>query len=191
MENIHDQLDGTTNVLLAEPPMGQGRDVCTSLLCDRRETPSVLFVSYTRSARDCVAQLDEHGDLDTVGVITVGDTSADARDGVVTETVSSPSDLTGLGIAIGQFLSEWDGPVVVCFDSLTSMLQYVDLKTAYEFLHAITGQIHAAGAQSHFHIDPDAHDERHVASITSLFDAKVSLGGGPSVRTRELLAASE
>ncbi len=189
MENIHDQLEETTNVLLAEPPMGQGRDVCTSLLCDQQPAPSVLFVTYTRSAADCVAQLDGHDDLDKVGVVTVGDASPEARDGVVTETVSSPSDLTGLGITIGQFLSEWDGPVFVCFDSLTSMLQYVDVNTAYEFLHAITGQIHAAGAHSHFHIDPDAHDAEHVASITSLFDAKVSLGDEPSVRTRELLAA--
>ncbi|MFC7058691.1 hypothetical protein [Halovenus salina] len=95
MENIHDQLEETTNVLLAEPPMGQGRDVCTSLLCDQQPAPSVLFVTYTRSAADCVAQLDGHDDLDKVGVVTVGDASPEARDGVVTETVSSPSDLTG------------------------------------------------------------------------------------------------
>lgn len=190
MENIHDQLGGTTNVLLAEPPMGQGRDVCTALLCDQQREPNVLFVTYTRSAADCVAQLDGHGDLGEIGVVTVGDASPETREGVITETVSSPSDLTGLGITIGQFLSEWDSPVFVCFDSLTSMLQYVDVTTAYEFLHAITGQIHAAGAHSHFHIDPDAHDAEHVASITSLFDAKVSLGGDTSVRKRELLAAS-
>lgn len=190
METIHDQLDGTTNVLVAEPPMEQGREVCTSLLVDQQPAPNVLFVTYTRSPANCLAQLDGH-DHRSVGVITVGDGSTEAPEGVVTEQVSTPSDLTGLGIAIGQFLSEWDGPVFVCFDSLTSMLQYVDIKTAYEFLHAVTGQIHAAGATSHFHIDPDAHDERHVASITSLFDAKITLDGEPSVRARELLAAGQ
>jgi len=189
--DIHEQLDGTTNVLLAEPPMGQGRDVCSSLLLDRHPEPSVLFVTYTRSPADCLAQLDGHDDIENVGVITVGDGStAGVDDEVVTESVSTASDLTGLGITIGQFLSEWDAPVVVCFDSVTSMLQYVDVKTAYEFLHAITGQIHAAGATSHFHIDPNAHDDRHVASITSLFDAKLSLDGEPTVRTRDVLEAT-
>ncbi len=191
MDEILTQLDGTTNVLLAEPPMGQGRDVCTSLLVDQHPTPSVLFVSFTRSASDCVEQLDGHEELDNVGVITVGDAStAVADDSVVTDSVSTASDLTGLGITIGQFLSGWVGPVFVCFDSLTSMLQYVELQTAYEFLHAITGQIHAAGARSHFHIDPNAHDDQHVASITSLFDAKISLEGEPTVRKRDILEAT-
>lgn len=186
MDEIHTELDGTTNVLLAEPPIGQGREFCTSLLLDRQANPSVLFVTYTRSPADCLEHID--GDeLENIGVIAVGDGSATAPEGVVTESVSNASDLTGLGIAIGQFLSEWDAPILVCFDSLTSMLQYVDVKTAYEFLHTVTGQIHAAGARSHFHIDPEAHDERHVASITSLFDARVSLEGEPTVRTRELL----
>lgn len=189
MDEIYTQLEGTTNVLLAEPPMGQGRDVCTSLLLDTEDNPNVLFVTYTRSASDCVAQLDGRDDVENVGVVTVGDSSA-APDGVVTDSVSTASDLTGLGITIGRFLSEWEEPVLVCFDSLTSMLQYVDVQTAYEFLHAITGQIHAAGARSHFHIDPNAHDDQHVASITSLFDAKVSLQGERTVRTREILESN-
>jgi hypothetical protein len=190
--DIHDQLDGTTNVLLAEPPMGQGRNLCSSLLLDQHPSPSVLFVTYTRSPADCLAQLDDHDHVENVGIITVGDGStAGVDDEVVTESVSTASDLTGLGIAIGQFLSEWGGPVFVCFDSVTSMLQYVDIKTAYEFLHAVTGQIRAAGATSHFHIDPNAHDDRHVASITSLFDAKVSLEGETTVRTRDILEAAE
>ncbi len=192
MDEIHTQLDGATNVLLEEPPMGQGRDVCTSLLLDRHPTPSVLFVTFTRSPADCLAQLDGHGKFENVGVITVGDGSTAASDDrLVTEAVSSANDLTGLGIAIGKFLSGWASPVLVCFDSLTSMLQYVDVRTAYEFLHTITGQIYAADAASHFHIDPNAHDDHHVASITSLFDAKVSLEGEPTVRTRDSLASTE
>jgi hypothetical protein len=105
----------------------------------------------------------------------------------VTETISSPSDLTGLGIQIGEFLSEWSAPTVLCFDSLTSMLQYVDFETAYEFLHAITGQIHASDARAHFHIDPGAHDQQQIAGITSLFDASVSLEEEPRVRTRDVI----
>jgi hypothetical protein len=168
-------LEGTTNILLEEPPLGEGRDVCSSLLVEGVPEPNVLFVSFTRAASDCVAQLDDDT-VGKVGVITVGDGStAVDDDSVRTENVSTPSDLTGLGISIGKVLSGWDEPVFICFDSLTAMLQYVDTKTAYEFLHAITGQIHAADARAHFHIDPSAHDSKDVAGITSLFDARLTL----------------
>ncbi|MFT4946652.1 MAG: hypothetical protein ACI8TL_000888 [Natronomonas sp.] len=187
MEKIPTQLDGATNVLLEEPSIGGGRDVCTSLLVDA-SAPNVLFVSFTRQASACVEQLDGKS-VDNVGVITVGDGSAAVEDETVTtETVSTPNDLTGLGITIGQFLSEFDGRVLVCFDSLTSMLQYVDVPTTYEFLHAISGQIHAAGARAHFHIDPNAHSDQDVSALASLFDARVSLGDGePDIQSRELL----
>ena len=182
------KLEDTTNILLEEPPLGEGRDVCTSLLVGDVAEANVLFVSFTRAASDCVAQLDDES-VDSIGVITVGDSSSAVDDeGVVTDTVSTPSDLTGLGISIGKMLSRWDTPVFVCFESLTSMLQYVDIQTAYEFLHAITGQIHAAGARAHFHIDPSAHDSKDVAGILSLFDAKVTLTDGDrEIKTRSLL----
>ena len=186
MANITAQLDGATNVLLKVPPLDEGRDICTSLLGDGER--SVLFVSFTRQAAACVDQVADDPGIRTVGVITVGDTSAAVDyEGVVTENVSSASDLTGLGIQIGKFLSEWDDPVFVCFESLTAMLQYVDYETAYEFLHAVTGQVHAAGARAHFHVDPSAHDDQKIAAIVSLFDASVSLQDDVEVQTRALL----
>lgn len=65
------------------------------------------------------------------------------------------------------------------------MLQYVDLESTYQFLHATIGRLEAAGARSHFHLDPAAHDERVVAAVTSLVDARIRMENGrPSVRTR-------
>jgi hypothetical protein len=185
MTDIIDQTDGASNILLKAPPISEGQQISTSLLVDAVTQPNVLFVTYTKSAEACVQQVED-AQVGQIGVITVADSSAGA-DGATTETVSTPSDLTGLGIKIGQFLSEWDTPIHVSFDSLTSMLQYVDFGTAYEFLHAITGQIYAAGARAHFHIDPSAHDEQDVAGIESLFDATISLDDEVTVRTRELL----
>lgn len=189
MTDVIAELDGATNVLLAVPPMGGGDEMCQSLLAESADDPSVLYVSYTQQASACVDQWGRTGvEARNLGVITVGDASAETgRDDVVVETVSAASDLTGLGIQIGQFLSEWDAPVLVCFDSLTSLLQYVDFETAYEFVHAVTGQVHAAGAQAHFHIDPSAHDDQQVAGLTSLVDAKISIDDEPTVRTRDVI----
>lgn len=189
MTEITTELGPARNVLLEEPPIGQGRDTCTSLLVDGLESPNVLFISFNRGVSDCVNQVSGSG-VDEIGVITVGDGAGSIDDeSVHSESVSTPSDLTGLGIEIGQFLTTWQGPTAICFDSLTSMLQYVDFQTAYEFLHAITGQTHAANARAHYHIDPSAHDEEDVAGITSLFDACVTVGEDDvSIRKRKLIA---
>jgi hypothetical protein len=188
MREITERLDGASTVLLAAPSMGGDRTLCTSLLT-RGGATNVLFVTFTGEPDACVARIENaDADVRNTGVVTVGETGpAGDRSGAVTGSVSSPSDLTGLGIEIGTFLSEREPPVTVCFDSLTSMLQYVDFETAYEFLHAVTGQVHAAGARAHFHIDPEAHDEQHVAAITSLFDARVSVGEDVDVRMRDVI----
>jgi len=198
---ITDRLGGARTVLLEEPSMGGGREVCTSLLTDGVGTPNVLFVSFTRQPGACVDQLEETeasdvgvvmvgesgtADHDHADVRSVGDAATADRADVAVETVPTPSDLTGLGIEIGPFLSEWDVPVTVCFDSVTAMLQYVDFETACEFLHAITGQVHAAGARAHFHVDPGAHDEQAIAGITALFEASVSVED-TDVSTREVI----
>jgi hypothetical protein len=190
MSRITAELDGAASILLKAPSMGGDRERCRSLLTGDVDDPGVLFVTFTRGAEACIDQLGDHGDeVSNLGVITVGDAGGTAdRDDVETRNVASASDLTGLGIEIGQVIAEWEAPVTVCFDSLTSMLQYVEFETAYEFLHTLTGRFYAADARAHYHVDPGAHDEQHLAGIESLFDASVDLAGDePEVRTRDVI----
>ncbi|MFC6726689.1 hypothetical protein ACFQE1_20420, partial [Halobium palmae] len=105
------------------------------------------------------------------------------------KSVTDPGDLTGLGIAVNEFLHRWhgtDGRTVVCFHSLTAMFQYAELETAYEFLHVLTGRMYATDATVHFHMNPQAHDELTVEAVTTLVDAVVELDedGGTTVRSR-------
>lgn len=193
MTDLSTELADARNVLLCAPSLSGGeRTTCSDLLVgDEPGAANVLWVSFRRDAAACVEQwTDAAGEPPrNGGVILVGD-SAGAVDveWATVESVNSASDLTGLGIDIGEFLSARDGDLFVCFDSLTAMLQYVEVETAYEFLHAVTGQLYAADARAHFHIDPTAHDDQTVDAITSLFDATVTLGEGEHVvRTRELL----
>jgi len=182
------QLDDARNILLEEPPISHGRDTCTDLLVDGASAPHVLFVTYTRRVDDCVEQVDDER-VETVGAITVGDAPADTDDeSVSTDRVSTPSDLTGLGIKIDEYLSNRDTPVHICFDSVTSALQYVDYETVYKFIHAMNGKIHAADARAHYHIDPSAHDDEEVAGLVSLFDARLSIADdNPTVEKRKLI----
>jgi hypothetical protein len=92
-------------------------------------------------------------------------------------TVENPSDLTGIGIELSEMLSAMakatgeDEHLVFCFDSITSLLQYAELQRTFRFLHVVTGRIKAVGGVGHFHVDPDAHDDREIATLKGLFDA--------------------
>lgn len=91
-------------------------------------------------------------------------------------TVSSPGDLTGLGVRIDQALTAWSdgpGPIELCFHSLTTLLQYVDERAVFRFCHALTSHLDTVGASSHFHLDPSAVDERTVTTLSALFDRVV------------------
>lgn len=94
-------------------------------------------------------------------------------------TVASAGDLTRLGIAITDTLSEWDddgNQVVACFHSLTPLLQYVDVRRLFRFLHVLVGRLAQGGAVAHFHMDPTAHEEETLRTLEPLFDAVVERG---------------
>lgn len=147
----------------------------------------VLGVTYTQSADRWLetwrAQVETApADLSVASVGSSTRSAAAAAPGSdsrptgrVVQTVESPEDLTGLGITLGQQLSTWaeesDAPIVVCFDSLTVLLQYVDLQRAFRFLHVLSGRAASMGANVHYHLDPTTVDSQTLATLTSLFDA--------------------
>ncbi|GAB7094667.1 hypothetical protein JCM30237_18200 [Halolamina litorea] len=198
-----DRLTDSNSVLLLSPSFADGSD-CTELLQpDAAAETNVLWVSYTKSPDKQLQRWRKRasGRPANVGMVSVEDStrSVAADTGGATEpslpetpveTVASPNDLTGLGIRITEFLNDWKGNgnrTTVCFDSLTALLQYVELETAYEFLHIIGGRMASNDALAHFHMDPDAHDEQTVEIITSLMDAVVEIDehGERNVRTRK------
>lgn len=190
MQGVTDRLDGAATILLKAPLTDRDADdVCKKLLCEgAADGRQVLWVSFTSSPPGCVHAVSDD-DVDRA-VLAVGEapTLNDdvGIDGVTVETVSTPTDLAALGIKLSQFLSTASGDVAVCFDSVTALLQHVDLETAYEFLHTITLQFYTEGARVHFHLDPAEHDEATVATITSLCDAVVSFDETPTVRGRPI-----
>ena len=189
MSTLREAVGDVPVALVCAPSMGS-EDGCVELLSAATAETTVLWVTYTRPPRDCIEQYRAVGAPGSLTVIAVGDmpTDAPADAGDVTvKSVSTPDDLTGLGITLSQALSTHED-AIVCFDSLTVLLQYVDHETAYEFLNAVTGHLYAADARAHFHLDPNAHEARTVDALASLFDAIVERRDGDwSARRRKLL----
>ncbi|MFB6118920.1 hypothetical protein [Halosegnis sp.] len=95
--------------------------------------------------------------------------------------VSSPGDLTGLGIKLSQCLSAWESatqPTIVAVDSLTTLLQFADLERVFRFVHVLAGRVANADAVGYFHLDPAAHDERAAATLQGPLDVVYEHGNG-------------
>lgn len=165
-------------------------DPCLNhLVADRPASTDVVLVTVTDSWKSRVqalrARLGE--EPARVGVVSVDEqprsgasTGAAHAERLSVTPVGSPGDLTGLGIAITEYLSAWAGDgnrTVVCIHSLTALLQSVSSERAFEFLNALMSRTESAGVAIHVHMNPAAHDERTFQTVSTLFDRVVDSRG--------------
>ncbi len=181
--SVAERLADAANILILAPSFPDGAaGICVDILGgDDPATTSVLGVTYTQSPGKWAADYErETGSTPAVGVVvSVGDWGSEVETEAsqwALETVDHASDLTTLGVTLGQHLAA-DGSEHerFCFDSLTALLQFVDLQRAFQFLHVVTSRVSSADAVGHYHLNPDAHDEQTLATISGLFDAVVEV----------------
>jgi len=201
---IAEQLDrGDAALILAPSFVGDRRKACTDLLnIGSPAGERVLYVTFTNTPVTLLAEWDDHCgrrpdraafvSVDANSRSTVFDnftsnTDLSNESGITVDQVQSPGNLTKLGIRITnrvEALSEVpenDG-ITICFDSITALLQYVQVDEAFRFLHVITERFADVGAVSHFHMDPYAHDDETIDTLVTLFDAVYEYEGGEVTR---------
>lgn len=198
-ESGRGDLDDASNVLVLSPTMHDAarRSYFETLFPERPTGYDVLAIDYRQTPAQWVEEWKRHvGDRPRSCVVVSVDeargsaattSSSAVKPGRNTATtIDNPGDLTGLGITISEYLSEHPGPqAFVTFDSLTVLLQYVDLQRAFRFLHVLSNRVSTADALAHYHMDPAAHTDREVATLASLFDVVAEFDDGEwSVRAR-------
>lgn len=192
---ITDELGDSANVLLLTPTMDPADGEGCGHLLNVPTSDDVVYLSITLSEGpdDRLDVWRSYVSEETPvrsGFVTAGDQARSVAafdggaptnvgpDGTRIESVSTPADLTGLGMKVSDLLedlADGDQKVVVCFHTLTVLLQYVDLQKAFRFLHVLTGRMAAVDAIAHYHMDPSVHDERERNTLTTLFDAVMEL----------------
>ena len=104
------------------------------------------------------------------------------------EYVSSPADLTGIGIGVSEQLRRFDASEAertrICFYSLSTPLMYAELETVFRFLHVLAGRVDTMGGLGLFALDPTTHEESTVSTLKQLFDGviEVKVDGEPQAR---------
>lgn len=161
---------------------------CTDLLTlGNPADKQVLWITLHESPKERIDIWEDHWSVSPheASVIDVGtgidfklDSSHPVLDGsrVPVTEITTPQDLTKLGIEIVDQLDRWsqdEKQIVVCFHSLTTFLQYVDLQDAFRFMHALTAKLSQRCAIAHFHMDPDAHEAMEISTLLSLFQSVV------------------
>jgi hypothetical protein len=116
-------------------------------------------------------------------VVLVAPVDAESVGDVPVYTVAGPDDLTGYGVALTRVLEDIDDPLMIRLDSLTALLQHVSTDAAFRFIHVLCGRVDRETAVLVATVDPDAHDDQTVATITQPFDVAVT-GTGAERRVR-------
>lgn len=163
------------------------RRTLTATLPDTPERLSVVAAIYTQSADEWLADWRTTvGGLPTESaLIDVGgkERSTDAQSSdahLAMESVSTintaPTDPAKLLFALRDQLQQvatTGTQVVVSMESLTAFLDSVDNETAFRYLHLLIHELRATGAIGYFHIDPNAHSQQTIDTISVLFDSVV------------------
>jgi hypothetical protein len=91
--------------------------------------------------------------------------------------VSSPSDLTGIGIAASGFMREFyhaNRAARLGLHSLSTLLMYADLQRVFRFSHVLTGRIQASDFGGVFTLDTTYNTEV-VTTLQGLFDVFIEV----------------
>lgn len=193
------------NIILLAPTFESGAERWCSTLLEPAigHDGTILYVTDAKTPDSCIEDWrEQYGNQNPgqVGFVTFNamlrsngggagvDVELEGTD-VRVRPVDSPGNLTKLGVELNSMLTEWSADaeeVVVCFHSLTSMIQYGDVEKVYRFLHVFANQVRSTGAHAHYHLDPTAHEETDVNLLKTICDAVVEPQGDgePRIQTR-------
>lgn len=195
-EDLGEAVGDASNVLLLAPTFAPGREKwCTALLDHAAdESGAVLYVGDVVPGDVVDSWRGRESSPERLVLVVLGDTRSSGETPatiggteVGIRTVETPGNLTKIGVELNEVLTdsaEQGLDVTVCFDSLTPLIKYSDVEKVYRFLHVLSSQVKATGAQAHYHLDPGAHDETDVNLLVTMVDAVVKPGGDGTVEVR-------
>lgn len=181
-------VDPGTSILVAGPPMTGKRRVLFDLV-GGSESRTGAFVTTKKPARKMASWFAAtRPDPDEWRLSFVDCTGSAGRERQTRtreiedlRVVSSPGDLTGVGIELTGILREWHHDAVVDprvgLHSLSTLLMYTDLKRVYQFLHVVTTRVASVDGIGVFTLDVSPGGSTHDA-LKQLFDALVEVRPG-------------
>ncbi len=165
------------NVMVLGPPLSGKSILVRNVIYEKvLEGFGGIYVTTKDTAEDVLKSM---GDVDVKVVDCVSKTIfSDAPD---TENIKRVSimDLTGISVRINSFLEEfWKAGkrnVVMAFDSVSTVLMYLNPQMVFRFLHVLTNRMKSFGAFAFYTVDDGMHDEKVVAMLKQLLGGVLEL----------------
>ena len=184
-----------TNLLVAGPVHGGTRRAALRFLTADADD-GIVIVAAEVGAGEILSGFDSLGCDVSGGRVRIVDCSTERSEdlGEFVATVSSPGDLTGIGIEYAAQYEEvyargYDGVRTGIYTLTPLLLLSEDVRSVYRFINIVTSRIRTADGLGICVLNPDAHDDRVVASIAQSFDGRVDVregGDGPEIRVSGL-----
>ncbi len=185
----------TGTYLIAGPAMSGKYDLLLNLIVEGLSRDDAgLFITTNQDARSVYADIEDRGGdhperIRLVDCVSDQQDIGDALSPDQVEFVSSPADLTGIGIGVSEQLRRFAEADFarnrLAFYSLSTLLMYSELETVFRFLHVITGRVESIEGLGVFTIDPTTHDRSTINTLKQLFDGMIELraeGGDRELR---------
>lgn len=171
-----------TNVLISGPALGGTSGVLFDVLGDAGEDEGMLLISADMNGAAAIEEYEAAGRAFDPGRMCVVDCVEHSQEApnVPVRRVASPSDLTGVGMEFSSLYQSLHGSgltqVRIGLHSISTLLVYADdFRPVYRFLHTVTSRIRTADGLGAFTIDPDAVEDKALATIAQAFDAKIEV----------------
>lgn len=189
-------VEAGSTVLVAGPAHSGTRDLALGLLGGASGEGAIIITTDETTERvlDACESTEGRFDLTQVGVVSCVDEGAGTEFPARALTVSSPSDLTGIGMRYSKlyqdFHREGTERIRTGLFSVTALLTFGDLQPISRFVHTLAGRVDSVDGFGAFLIDPTALDERAVNTIGEFCDGRIGLregdDGGTELRVRGL-----
>ena len=176
-----------SNIMLIGPPMS-GKELILNFIMYHGAAineNAVITVTTRESAPHILEWFKENKlnlPLDRIGII---DCVSKTLGGAVKEDeniriVSSPVDLTGIGVKISYFFEIFITKKNIQknqlhMNSISTILMYSNIQTIFRFLHVFTGRIKSIGGIGIYMIESGMHDEQAIATLKQLFDGVIEI----------------
>lgn len=172
-----------TSLLVTGPIHDGTRELCLAMTVgEHQEQEGTVFITTTdkasRLCADCEA-LGARFDPERTGIVdSVDDERVDSVPARVM-TVSSPGDLTGIGMRFSRLSRDLHRAgydrIRTGVITLTTLLTFAELKTVSRFTHTLTGRVEQLDGLGTFLLDPSAHPDQVVGTLSQFFDARIDV----------------
>lgn len=190
IDDVSGGLEAGTNILILAPPMSYAEQLAYSLAKPLPGEYSIVLSTNERASEVIDFFKAAGADKRFTGVI---DAITKSSTPTIADTqrmmfVSSPTDLTGIGIKFsnmietifeGDFSEGETGlfppPIRFCVNSISTLLMYRRLEVLYQFLHVLTAKLKKTEGVGIYLLNNESFDDKTLSLIKQLMNCVIEV----------------